>query len=193
MNPDIERFERWAATYDKSPMQRWLLRPVHAKMLDLIGRARPDDPPSRILDIGCGTGRLLKAASVRWPDAELSGVDPAEGMIAEAKRLNPGGEFKVASAELLPFADEAADLVLSSLSFHHWIDQERGQQEIARVLRPGGWFCLADHTFVLTRLAARKVRTRTQVGRLLASVGLAVKRQARARFILITLAQKASA
>jgi len=61
------------------------------------------------------------------------------------------------------------------------------------VLRPGGWFCLADHTFVLSRLAERKVRTRAQVRRLLATAGLAVKRQVRTRFILITLAQKAVA
>ena len=189
----MERFDLWAATYDKSPMQRWLLRPVHTKMLDLTAQVMLNDPPRCILDVGCGTGRLLQAASIRWPDAQLSGVDPAEHMVAEARSLNPSGTFKVASAESLPLADQAMDLVLSSLSFHHWADQEKGLREIARVLRPGGWFCLADHTFVLSRLADRKVRTKSQVRKLMAYVGLTVRRQARARFILITLAQRATA
>jgi ubiquinone/menaquinone biosynthesis C-methylase UbiE len=192
-NSDVKRFDRWAPTYDQSLMQKLYFVPVHSKMLDLLVREGPKDPPSCIIDVGCGTGRLLRAVSVRWPEAQLLGVDPAEQMIAEATRLNPNAIFKLASAESLPFPDQTADIVLSSLSFHHWPNQKRGLQEIARVLRPGGFFCLADHNIILlAKLFGEKVKSREQIRALMISAGLTVRQQQRLgiRFVLITLAQK---
>jgi ubiquinone/menaquinone biosynthesis C-methylase UbiE len=193
MNSDVKRFNQWAATYDRSVMQRLFFGPTHSKMLDLLGQELKD-PPRCIIDVGCGTGRLLRAASVRWPGAQLFGVDPAEQMVSEATRLNPNVTFKLASAESLPFPDQAADLVLSSLSFHHWADQPKGLQEIARVLRPGGWFCLADHDMLLLKLFGEKVKSRNQIRALLIGSGLAVRQHQRLRMraVLITLAQKSS-
>jgi ubiquinone/menaquinone biosynthesis C-methylase UbiE len=192
-NSDVKRFDRWAATYDQSVMQRLYFGPVHSKMLDLLVQEGPKDPPSCIIDVGCGTGRLLRAASVRWPEAQLFGVDPAERMVSEANRLNPNAIFKLASAESLPFPDQTADIVLSSLSFHHWANQEKGLQEIARVLRPGGLFCLADHILLLLgKLSGEKVKSRNQIRALIIGAGLAVRQHQRLgmRFVLITLAQK---
>jgi ubiquinone/menaquinone biosynthesis C-methylase UbiE len=192
-NSDVKRFDRWAATYDQSVMQRLYFVPIHSKMLDLLVRERPKDPASCVIDVGCGTGRLLRAASVRWPEAQLLGVDPAERMVAEATRLNPNAIFKLASAESLPFPDQTADIVLSSLSFHHWANQGKGLQEIARVLRPGGFFCLADHSIILlAKLFGEKVKSREQIRTLMISAGLTLRQQQRLgmRFVLITLAQK---
>jgi ubiquinone/menaquinone biosynthesis C-methylase UbiE len=188
---DVERFDRWAATYDQSAMQRLFFGPVHSKMLDLLVQELKD-PPRCIIDVGCGTGRLLRAASVRWPEAQLFGVDPAEEMVSEANRLNPNATFKLAWAESLPFPDQAADMVLSSLSFHHWRSQTKGLQEIARVLRPGGLFCLADHAMLLARLFRERVKSRKQIRALIIGAGLAVREQQSLgmRFVLITLAQK---
>ncbi|MFZ0961816.1 MAG: class I SAM-dependent methyltransferase [Terriglobia bacterium] len=190
-NDDIKRFNRWAATYDQSVMQRLVFGRIHAKMLDLLGRELKS-PPRGILDVGCGTGRLLRAALLRWPEAQLMGVDPAEQMIAHAQRLNPKATFKVAPAESLPFSDQAADLALTSISFHHWANQAQGLHEIARVLRPGGWFCLADHTILLTKLFGEKVRSRKQICALISGAGLTVRQQQSLgmRLVLITLAQK---
>ncbi len=189
---DVGRFGRWAPTYESSGLQRWLFGPVHARMLDLLMAYGPAIPPRRVLDVGCGTGRLLRAVAARWPEAELIGVDAAEGMVAEARRLNPGARFENAAAESLPLPNSSADLVLSSISFHHWADQAKGLREVARVLRPGGWFCLADHEFPLGRLWGDKVRTRREVRELMKEAGLEVKRQVASglTFIEFTLAQK---
>ena len=190
---DVERFDRWAATYDQSVLQRLYFGPVHSKMLDLLVREGPKDAPSCIIDVGCGTGRLLRAASARWPEAQLLGVDPAEKMVAEATRLNPNAIFKLAPAESLPFPDQTADIVLTSLSFHHWVDQKKGLQEIVRGLRPGGFFCLADHNVILlAKLFGERVKSREQIRALMTSAGLTVRQQQRLgmRFVLITLAEK---
>jgi ubiquinone/menaquinone biosynthesis C-methylase UbiE len=189
---DVNRFNRWAATYDQSLMQRWYLAPIHSKMLDLIEQDKLTKPPRRILDIGCGTGRLLRAASVRWPEAQLFGVDPAELMITEAKRNNPNAMFKVGSAEELPFADQSVDLVLTSLSFHHWANQSKGLQEIARVLCPGGRFCLVDHTLMLAKIFKEKVKSSNQIRALISGTGLNVMLHRRMwiRFVVVILARK---
>jgi ubiquinone/menaquinone biosynthesis C-methylase UbiE len=190
-NYDVKRFDKWAATYDQSVLQRLYFGPVHSKMLDLLVQELKD-PPRRIIDVGCGTGRLLRAASVRWPEAQLFGVDPAEQMVSVANRFNPNATFTLAWAESLPFPDQAADVVLSSISFHHWANQAKGLQEIARVLRPGGLFCLADHALLLLKLFGEKVKSRNQIRTLMIGAGLTVRRhqRLRMRFVLITLAQK---
>jgi Methylase involved in ubiquinone/menaquinone biosynthesis len=158
----------------------------------LIDKEGAEEPPPNVLDVGCGTGRLLRAASIRWPQAQLFGVDPAEQMISEANRLNTNITFKLSPAESLPFPDQTFDLVVSSLSFHHWADQLKGLQEIARVLRTGGLFCLADHTLPFASLFRESVKSRKQILGLINSVGLSVVIQRRAwtRFVVITLAKK---
>ena len=189
---DVERFDRWAATYDRSILQRLYFGPVHSRMLDLLMHETTEKLPTYVVDVGCGTGRLLRAASDRWPQARLVGFDPAAQMVSQAARLSPNAAFTRAPAEALPLPDESADIVLSSISFHHWADQERGLREIARVLRTGGLFCLADHTFGLGKLFGEKVRNAEQVRALVTGAGLPVRRRVplRWRFILITLAQK---
>ena len=86
-------------------------------------------------------------ATTYWPEAQLIGVDPANGMIEMAKRLTPNATFFTGMAEALPLEDASVDLALSTSSFHHWQDQAAGIREIARVLRPGGYFVLVDASF----------------------------------------------
>ena len=72
---DVERFDRWAETYDRHWMQRVIFEPVQLTVLDLaVAEVRR---PAAVLDIGCGTGRLLAGAATRFPAAELFGVDAA--------------------------------------------------------------------------------------------------------------------
>jgi SAM-dependent methyltransferase len=120
------------------------------------------------------------------------GVDPAEQMVLEAVRLNPQATFKVGFAESLPFPDESADIIVSSLSFHHWEDHQKGIHEIARVLRPGGLFCLADHNMLLAKLWREKVKSRKEIQTFMIKAGFTVRRRQELglRFVLITLAQK---
>lgn len=141
---DVDRFNRWAATYDRHWMQRIILEPIQRTVLQLaeeeVGR------PSTILDVGCGTGKLLKSAGARFPVARLVGVDPAIEMVKHALASSPNGviQFVQASAEALPFSDSSFELVLSTMTFHHWQNQARGIAEVARILTPGGRWILAD-------------------------------------------------
>ena len=96
--------------------------------------------PHRVLDVGCGTGYLLRQLAARAPDAvELVGVDAAAPMVrvAQESTADPRVRFHAATAEHLPEPDGVFDLVVSTTSFDHWADQEAGLRECARVMAPG--------------------------------------------------------
>ena len=139
------RFDRWASTYDASPLQPALFAPVHQTALQLAQHLVPD--ARRVLDVGCGTGRLLRQARRRYRLAELVGVDLARGMLAAAMAATTselGIRYLHAGAEHLPFTSEVFDLVFATMSVRHWTDQAAGIAEIGRVLSPGGVLVLAD-------------------------------------------------
>jgi ubiquinone/menaquinone biosynthesis C-methylase UbiE len=189
---DIQRFNRWSGTYEHSLLQGLFFDRVHQATLDSI----PDEiRPESVLDIGCGTGRLLRKAGARWPMARLIGVDPAEGMIENARYLTPGATFYVSLVELLPLPDASVDLVLSTTSFHHWLDQAQGVRHVARVLRPGGHFYLADTLPPgwLSKITRHfRPNNSSAVREIFARAGLDVQGQRRlmGRFLLVTIGER---
>jgi ubiquinone/menaquinone biosynthesis C-methylase UbiE len=132
-----------------------------------------------VLDVGCGTGYLLRLLAGRYPQAtELTGIDPAPSMIRAAERAADDRRlrFTVGAAERLPYPGDAFDLVISTTSFDHWADQRTGLGECARILAPGGHLVLADlfsPMLLPTLLAGRraKARTRQRASRLLSAAG----------------------
>ena len=141
---DVDRFNRWAGTYDRHWMQRIIFEPIQRTVLGLA--AEEIERPATILDVGCGTGKLLRSAGERFPSAKLVGVDAAIEMVKQARSSTPDGtiQFQQASAEDLPFPDRSFDLVFSTMTFHHWQNQGRGAAEVARVLTPDGRWLLAE-------------------------------------------------
>ncbi|HEY3340623.1 MAG TPA: class I SAM-dependent methyltransferase [Anaerolineae bacterium] len=154
--------------------------------------------PNSLLDVGCGTGRLLRSARIRWPHALLFGVDPAEGMLEVARHLTHGVTFKQGFAEALPFPDASVDVVLSTVSFHHWQDHAAGVREVARVLRPGGYFFLTDVHYPawLARLIRHpSAPSAARVCTLFSEAGMRVimQRPAALRFALSTVGERPQA
>ena len=135
--------------------------------------------PHRVLDVGCGTGYLLRQLAARASDAvELVGVDAAAPMVRVAREstADPGARFHAATAEHLPGPDGVFDLVVSTTSFDHWADQQAGLRECARVMAPGGRLVLVDQfspLYLPTLVGSRrgKARTRRRAMRLLTRAG----------------------
>jgi ubiquinone/menaquinone biosynthesis C-methylase UbiE len=192
---DVERFSRWAPKYDRHYLQRFVFEPVQKAVLELASHEVAQ--PAAILDVGCGTGRLLRAAAEQFPGARLEGIDAAEGMIEQAKAAAGAASkinFQLATAERLPFADRQFDLVFSTMTFHHWADQRQGVAEIARVLTSPGRWVLADfiatgwlryirRLFRLTRFLERE-----ELDAMLASAGLRVVAERRVQSRISVLA-----
>jgi ubiquinone/menaquinone biosynthesis C-methylase UbiE len=175
---DVAQFDRWSKRYDRSKWQWLHFDRVHRIAFSL---AAPFGEPRSVLDVGCGTGRLLRAAHDRWPEARLIGVDPSEGMV-EAGRNRTPAELHLAGAEDIPLPDRSIDFAFSTIAFHHWADQARGLREVARVLRPGGAFVLIDNIgpdWIARRLKDRPYLTREQRVDLWTDNGLRVTGQRR--------------
>ena len=95
---------------------------------------------ARVLDVGCGTGRLAAWIAERvGPSGQVVGIDPLAERIALARERVPGVRFQIGYAEdLHAFADGSFDGVCMSAVFHWVPDQPKALAESARVLRPGG-------------------------------------------------------
>jgi len=191
VSEDVARFDRWSSTYESSPQQSLMFDPVHRRVLDILaGIVQPEV----LLDVGCGTGRLLRAAARRWPSARLIGVDPAPGMLDVARRLTPEAAFHGGFAEHLPLDDGSVHVALSTVSFHHWQSQADGVREVARVLRPGGYFFLTDMSAPawLIRLGFTHFLDLGSVRDVFQSAGLRVVRQQRILMgrVLVTVGRR---
>jgi ubiquinone/menaquinone biosynthesis C-methylase UbiE len=138
---DVQYFDQRSATYENSWEQWFFFDRIHKTLLNMIEK---EYRPEVVLDVGCGTGRLLRKVKERWPSVQLIGVDAAAGMIENARKLMPYAIFYVSKAESLPLADASVDLAFSTASYHHWEDKKKALSEIRRVLRVGGRFFLAD-------------------------------------------------
>ena len=139
-------FDHWSQSYDSSVLQGVFFDRVHDALVRVLRPLLRDVAAPRVLDVGCGTGRLLTRLRAELPAAELCGVDASEGMIAVAsgKAALDGVRLDVASADALPFEPSWFDAAVSTMSFHHWDDQAAGMHGVARVLRPGGLLLLND-------------------------------------------------
>jgi SAM-dependent methyltransferase len=98
--------------------------------------------PGRLtLDIGCGEGRL--AADLTRLGHRVVGLDASPTLIAAGRATYPGVDLRVADAAALPLDDGAADLAIAFMSLHDIVDAAGAVREAARVLQPGGRFCIA--------------------------------------------------
>jgi len=143
-------YERFA-----EPLVGRLYRRVAA---DILAAGLP--PGARILDVGTGPGLLPLLVSADCPQLMVDAVDLSPQMIdraqrsAAAKGQAEGVTFTVADVIDLPFPDATFDLVVSTISQHHWTDPGAGLRELNRVLRPDARAWIYDFRWALGRAQA---------------------------------------
>jgi ubiquinone/menaquinone biosynthesis C-methylase UbiE len=144
-------------------VSRRVLRGMYRRLAADVAGVAPDG--GAVLDIGTGPGVLLVELANTRPDLSLTGVDLSADMIAAARRnlerFGDQASARVGNVTSLPFPDDSFDLIVSSLSLHHWDDPEAAVPELARVLRPGGRVCIYDFPFAPFEKLGGAARTRS--------------------------------
>ena len=101
-------------------------------------------PGQRVLDVGCGTGWTVRYLRDRYPGIVAEGLDLSPGMIAEARRRDPGGQYLEGDAASIQRPDGNYDLVTNIFTSRNFPDPDRALSEMVRVIRPGGRLLLLD-------------------------------------------------
>jgi len=125
-------------------------RLVFGTVADAYDAHRPGYPPSLLdellglgperpvaLDVGAGTGRVAAALAERRIMGTALEPDPAMAEVARRRLIGAGWEVVVGELEGCALPDASVDLVTCAQAWH-WIDTDRGLDELRRLLRPGG-------------------------------------------------------
>ncbi|MEO0538223.1 MAG: class I SAM-dependent methyltransferase [Cyanobacteria bacterium P01_A01_bin.123] len=136
-------FDGWAPTYD------WLLpsvfyQAVHQRLLEYV--VLPET--AYVLDLGCGTGRLLRRLASQFPTLTGLGLDLSENMLAQARQkpsFRDRLQFVSGRSDFIPADPETFDAVFCTISFLHYPEPQAVMADVARVLKPGAMFYLADY------------------------------------------------
>jgi SAM-dependent methyltransferase len=149
---DLARLDPLAAVLDPQDSlgrKNHLIDRVHKRALaSAVGDVRG----ARVLDYGCGTGRLSEWLVEHGADVE--GVDVTPEMVDVARSMVPDARFQVIDGTTLPFGDDAFDLVVTAYVLQYYVDGDASVTcEIARVLKPNG------------RLLAIEQITQSDIGR----------------------------
>ena len=143
-----DRLIHWARVYD---LGHGLLGRRGNRLRAMLADDLELRPGDRVLDVGCGPGRLTLVFAKRvGPTGAVDGIDAAVEMInrasSQARKRGVAASFQVAFAQNLPFPNATFDAVACTLALHHVAedDQSTAVEEMYRVLKPTGRLLIAE-------------------------------------------------
>lgn len=144
--PDEERFGFFTSHMYNMFSGFGPMKKFHRYVTDGVLSGTPD----KVLDIGFGTGQALKKILQHNEKIQAFGVEPSPNMFKVAARklskyVKEGRvKLSLGSSRNIPF-EEKFDIIYSSLSFHHWKNQEESVMNILKHLKPGGKFMVFEY------------------------------------------------
>jgi SAM-dependent methyltransferase len=136
---EIDGNDAWSPVADEWAA-RWggFAAPARTVLLD----AAEAGAGTRLLDVGCGSGELVRLATDRG--ARAAGCDPSPAMLAIAERSTPDADLRLAGVEAMPWPDGSFDVVTAVNALQLAEDEAAALQEVRRVLAPGGLLAVAN-------------------------------------------------
>jgi len=131
-----EEFDRWAEAGRGEEMEQHHL-PIVLPTLALMDL----QPADCVLDVGCGSGWLVRRLAAQVPSGSVVGIDVSDEMVRRARLSSTGltnARFRHGIAERIPTPSESFTKVVSIESAYYWTDLGRALGEIYRVLESGG-------------------------------------------------------
>ncbi len=145
------------------------------------------------LDIGCASGYFISEIAKIYPHVKFYGIDIYDKAISYAKTVYHNIDFKVASAEKLPFKNETFDLIINVETIEHVENPEKVLVEIKRVLKKNGtaiitmdsgsllfrivWFIWENSTGRVWKGAHLHPFRHDELGRIINAAGFKIKKK----------------
>ena len=145
-NSIIREFDGKADTYEEYRLGEWYIAQLQQLVTHVKGAA-----PGDILDVGCGTGWLLRSLAVEQPDRRYVGVDISPGMIASARARLPesvrnvdliNGDWESLHVDAL--SDYEISAIVCTSAFHYFAEPLESLKKMCQVLREGGSLFLVE-------------------------------------------------
>ena len=136
----------WSSRYERLWVQRFSLAPTRRAIIERLDHLLEREKPVRILDMGCGTGQLVRDIKAAFPDYPITikGVDISQGMIREARLADPESTYEVYSMEGYHDDRELYDIITCTHSLPYYRDQSRAIEKFHGWLKPGGYLFVAN-------------------------------------------------
>ena len=135
-NPDWEEHAESWITWARTPGHDSYWRFHRDQFLALL------PPPGKLtVDVGCGEGRLPR--DLKCLGHRVIGVDSSTTLIEAARRADPGGDYRCASATKLPLENASCDLVIAFMTLQDVDELTAAVSEMGRILVPPGAACIA--------------------------------------------------
>lgn len=132
------KFDKLAENYDEGFEGRFSER-----FYDLITENVTIEKDMNVLDMGCGTGTVLRRLADKYSFFG-HGIDAEEKMLEQARRKCPDMQILCCSCDSVPFDDGSFDIVIACMAYHHFPDKDSFSKECSRLLRSGGRLYIAD-------------------------------------------------
>lgn len=132
-----EQVKRWYDRWHSLKKENaWRSYDAYPPLLDSL----PIPEGKTLLDVGCGTGLLLKAAEER--NVRTYGIDISKEGVKIARRISPHSKIILGNAERLPYASGFFDYIFCAGALEHFLSMDRGISEMKRVGKKRAQYCI---------------------------------------------------
>ena len=134
-----EVWEKLAHKYNNLWVQKYSLGPTRREVKKIVLPLLEKNNELKILDIGCGTGQLIKEISAHYNKVNYLGIDVAENMIEVAKKNNKGKNVKFKTSSIESFeSNEKYDIIICTHAFPYFPNKQEMIKKMAGLCNKKG-------------------------------------------------------
>lgn len=144
-----QKWNFWASCYENLWVQGVSLKPTRHQLLQSLDQLVTPGQPCRLLDVGCGTGQLIRDILHAFPEVpfHITGIDYAEGMLRQAEKNLadfPCVSLYQLDAHAIQKTAQPFDIIVCTHSFPYYQNQAQVMHQFHEVLSPEGDLLLAQ-------------------------------------------------
>ena len=121
----------------------------------LIASCPAEPAAPRCVDLACGTGDICRSLAERFPEADISGIDLSEDMLAIARETTPSGDWRCEDMGATSIDDACADIITGGYALRNAPQLDVALKEIERMLKPGGHAAFLDFSKSPNKIMAK--------------------------------------